>query len=112
MAEEKKEQPLKSEAEAQEAAEEKKEEKKQEVPEKDKEEKKDSGNDVAEPEKAESKTEAAPETSAPPVKKKVNKMTLAEVNAKLKGLPENQGGLESKYAQALLERKNYLESKK
>lgn len=62
-----------------------------------------------EPEKTEETTAAEPKT---PIKKKVNKMTLAEVNAKLKDVTEHQGGLESKYAHALLERKSYLESKK
>ena len=54
----------------------------------------------------------AKEEPAAPIKKKVNKMTLAEVKTKLKQVSEDQGGLESKYAHALLERKSYLESKK
>jgi hypothetical protein len=62
-----------------------------------------------EPEKAEEKAEEAP---AAPIKKKVNRMTLAEVNAKLKEVAEHQGGHESKYASTLLKRKSYLESKK
>ncbi len=40
--------------------------------------------------------------------KKVNKMTLAEVEAALKRTEESMGGLASKYAQALLARKAEL----
>ena len=62
----------------------------------------------SEPEKKEEKAEEPP---AAPVKKKVNHMTLAEVKAKLKEVAEHQGGLESRYARTLLERKSYLEPK-
>jgi len=45
-------------------------------------------------------------------KKKVNQMTLAEIEAQLKMVQENMGGIQSKYAQHLLERKKYLVSQK
>ncbi len=57
------------------------------------------------------KPEAAP--SAPPAKKKkINKMTLAEIEAKLEDVKIKMGGLDSKYAQHLILRKNYLNSLK
>ena len=40
--------------------------------------------------------------------KKVNKMTLPEVDTALKKTEEKMGGLTSKYAQALLHRKSEL----
>ena len=40
--------------------------------------------------------------------KKINKMTLAEINAKLEEIKNSQGGLASKYAQQLLRRKKIL----
>ena len=64
------------------------------------------------PADAEPAEEEKDDKPAAPIKKKVNKMTLAEVNAKLKDVAENQGGLESRYAAALLDRKSLLESKK
>lgn len=42
--------------------------------------------------------------------KKVNKMTITEVEAAIKKSEENMGGLTSKYAQALLARKEELSS--
>lgn len=42
--------------------------------------------------------------------KKVNKMTLAEVESALKKTEENMGGLTSRYAQALQARKSELQS--
>ena len=40
--------------------------------------------------------------------KKVNKMTLAEVEKALEAATSSQGGLSSRYAQALLRRKDVL----
>ena len=40
--------------------------------------------------------------------KKVNKMTLAEVEKALEAAKSSQGGLSSRYAQALLRRKDIL----
>ena len=40
--------------------------------------------------------------------KKINKMTLAEINAKLEEIKSSQGGLASKYAQQLQRRKKNL----
>ena len=42
--------------------------------------------------------------------KKINKMSLAEIEAKLEDVKEKMGGWDSKYAQQLIKRKNYLES--
>ena len=58
-------------------------------------------------EKTEEKT--SPE---PLKKKKVNQMTLVEIDAQLKMVQENMGGIQSKYAQQLLRRKEYLVSNK
>ncbi len=74
-------------------------------------------------EKKETKDEKTPppETSEPKekkeeapaqVKKKINKMTHAEIDAKLKEIKETMGGWDSKYAQHLLKRKNNLSSEK
>jgi len=49
------------------------------------------------------------EPASPPKKKKVNRMTLEEIEAKLKEVKEKMGGHESKYAQELLKRKRSLE---
>jgi len=49
-------------------------------------------------------------SSEPPKKKKVNQMTLSEIEAQLKIVQENMGGFQSKYAQHLLKRKNNLTS--
>jgi hypothetical protein len=46
------------------------------------------------------------------LKKKINQMTLDEIEAKLKAVEEHMGGLESKYAQQLQLRKKYLISTK
>jgi sRNA-binding protein len=43
-----------------------------------------------------------------PAKKKINKMTLAEIESKLKEIKKTMGGWDSKYAQQLLKRKNRL----
>jgi len=61
----------------------------------------------ADAEKPEEKT-----SQEPPKKKKVNQMTLAEIEAQLKMVQERMGGFQSKYAQHLLRRKNYLVSNK
>lgn len=53
---------------------------------------------------------AETEPAAPPKKKKINKMTLAEIDAKLEYVKEKMGGLNSKYAQQLLQRKKTLTS--
>lgn len=58
---------------------------------------------------AEQSSPAAAETT-PPRKKKVNQMNAAEIEAKLKQIQEQQGGLTSKYAEHLLKRKNNLSS--
>jgi hypothetical protein len=41
--------------------------------------------------------------------KKINKMSLAEVEAKLEDIKGKQGGLRSKYARQLLHKKNLLQ---
>lgn len=46
----------------------------------------------------------------PGKKKKINQMTLAEIDAKLKKVHASQGGLQSKYARQLIQRKNTLKS--
>ena len=48
--------------------------------------------------------------SSPPKKKKINKMTLAEIEKKLKEVEEHQGGFDSRYARHLLKRKKTLVS--
>ena len=56
-----------------------------------------------------------PEVVSPPPpskRKKINKMTLGEIEAKLEEVKDKMGGLDSKYAQHLLKRKNYLNSLK
>jgi hypothetical protein len=63
---------------------------------------------------AEAAAEPAAEPSAEPVpaapgkKKKINHMSLMEIEARLKDLRESQGGLDSKYAKQLLLRKKTL----
>jgi hypothetical protein len=42
--------------------------------------------------------------------KKINRMTLSEIDAKLEEVKSSQGGLASKYAQHLLRRKKALSS--
>ncbi len=63
-------------------------------------------------EKKEEKPEvpAEPPAAQPSPKKKINQMTLEEIEAKLKDVQEQMGGLESKYAQQLLLRKKLLTS--
>lgn len=63
--------------------------------------------------KEEKKEEKETEEESPaPVKKKINKMTLAEIETKLKEIKETMGGWDSKYAQQLRKRKNLLSQKK
>ena len=59
----------------------------------------------AEPELPAEKAAEAPPTSK---NKKINKMTAAEIEAKLEEVKTTMGGLKSKYAQQLLRRKNLL----
>jgi len=52
---------------------------------------------------------AAPEPDKPgSSNKKINKMTLAEIDAKLNELKTSQGGLRSRYARQLAHRKKAL----
>jgi hypothetical protein len=62
--------------------------------------------------KAEAKTEApaAAAAATPPRKKKVNELSLAEIEARLAECKEKQGELISKYARQLLARKKALGS--
>ena len=53
--------------------------------------------------------EVTPRPSKP---KKINQMTLAEIEEKLKEVEEKMGGWDSKYAQQLIQRKNLLQSLK
>lgn len=50
------------------------------------------------PEKAESSAKS----------KKINKMTSAEIEAKLEGLKTTPGGMQTRYAQHLLQRMNFF----
>lgn len=86
------------------------EEKKEEKEEQEAQPEKSEAEEKKEEEKKEEKE--AKEESAAPVKKKINKMTLAEVEAKLKEIKETMGGWDSKYARHLVTRKNFLSSKK
>jgi hypothetical protein len=45
-----------------------------------------------------------------PKKKKINEMTISEIDAKLAEVKEKQGGLTSKYAHQLAERRKSLVS--
>jgi hypothetical protein len=55
--------------------------------------------------------EPEPEAEAAPLqKKKINQMTLAEIERRLKDVQDTQGGLDSKYARQLLSRKRSLKS--
>jgi len=59
------------------------------------------------------KPEAAVEAPAEaeksgPANKKINKMTLAEIEAKLNEVKSSQGGMRSRYARQLLGRKKIL----
>lgn len=57
---------------------------------------------------AEGQTQAAGDST--PKTKKINGMTLKEIEAKLAEVQEKQGGLTSKYAKQLLLRKKVLSS--
>ena len=50
----------------------------------------------------------APQAVAPKKNKKINKMTLQEVDKKLEEIKEKMGSLSSKYALELLRRKTQL----
>ena len=56
----------------------------------------------------EKKADQAGTPEAPAGNKKINEMTIAELDAKLAEVQEKQGGLTSKYAQQLLLRKKSL----
>jgi hypothetical protein len=56
------------------------------------------------------KTEEPAPPAEPAAKKKINRMTLVEIEAKLKEVEEQMGGMDSKYAQQLLHRKKTLTS--
>ncbi len=58
----------------------------------------------------EKKTETAAGADSTPKKKKINEMTLAEIDAKLAEVKEKQGGLTSKYARQLALRRKALTS--
>jgi len=64
------------------------------------------------PKKAEEKPEPEKGEAAPAKSRKINKMTLAEVEAKLEEVKSTMGGLNSKYGQQLIQRKEYLKSLK
>lgn len=51
---------------------------------------------------------ADPKEESGPKRKKINALTLAEIEAKLAECQEKQGGLASKYARQLLDRKKAL----
>jgi len=44
--------------------------------------------------------------------KKINKMTLVEIDKAIESTKQNQGGLTSKYGQELIKRREILSSKK
>ncbi|MCK4758910.1 MAG: hypothetical protein KAT69_02630, partial [Candidatus Aminicenantes bacterium] len=56
-------------------------------------------------------TEAGP-PAAPSKKKKINKMTMDEIEKKLEEVKSAMGGLDSKYARHLSRRKEFLKSLK
>ncbi len=58
--------------------------------------------------KAETKPEAPAEAAAGPKRKKINTLSMAEIDAHLAECQEKQGGLASKYARQLLARKKAL----
>jgi hypothetical protein len=60
--------------------------------------------------KAETPKEEIPAQSTEKKNMKINRMTMAEIEAKLEELRAAQGGLGSKYAQQLLRRKSALGS--
>jgi hypothetical protein len=57
---------------------------------------------------AEEKKTDAQAADSTPKKKKINEMSLAELDAKLAEVKEKQGGLTSKYAHQLADRKKAL----
>jgi ribosomal protein L29 len=57
---------------------------------------------------ADTKNTAKPEGGEPQGNAKVNKMTVAEIDAKLNEVKTAQGGLRSRYAKQLLLRKKSL----
>ncbi len=59
---------------------------------------------------ADEKKTDAQAADATPKKKKINEMTLAEIDAKLAEVKEKQGGLTSKYAHQLASRRKALTS--
>ena len=63
-----------------------------------------------EPIMADKKTDAPAAGDAAQKRKKVNSLTLAEIEAKLAACREKQGSLRSKYAKQLLARKKALAS--
>ena len=85
--------------------------KKEEEPEKEKKEKKVEAKEKP-PKKEEEKPEPEKAEAPGPKKKKINKMTLAEIEAKLEEVKSAMGGLSSKYARQLILRKEYLKSLK
>jgi len=70
--------------------------------------------ELKEPKKDEEKTtedkKEKTESPTPKKKKKINKMTLSEIETKLKEVDDKMGGLNSKYAQHLIQRKKSLSS--
>jgi hypothetical protein len=60
--------------------------------------------------KAETPKEETPAQATEKKNMKINRMTLAEIEAKIEELRVAQGGLASKYARQLLRRKNTLGS--
>lgn len=61
-------------------------------------------------EKEEPKREGAPVEAPTKKRKKVNRMTLEEIEKKLKEVKERMGGITSRYACQLLKRKEQLTS--
>ncbi len=60
--------------------------------------------------KKEAPKEEVPAASGEKKNKKINKMTLAEIEAKLGAIQQAQGGLVSSYARQLIRRKKALGS--
>lgn len=60
--------------------------------------------------KAETPVESSPEAGKAPANKKINKMSLAEIDARLNEIRSSQGGLKSRYAKQLILRKKNLGS--
>ncbi len=87
--------------------EEKKEEKKEEKQEAAKEEKK-----HEKKEEKETQAEATAESASGDKRKKISRMTLAEVEKEIKSAQEKMGGLRSSFARVLLARKQELSAAK